>query len=89
MPSHHHDLRDDSFSRPLDTKHFSEFLKILCGSFSYREHCITQPAHAQSTQFFVKEFDTELTRKQRNVFDDSQSNSPLLVFSKLDYCRKE
>ena len=84
MSTHCHDLGDDGFVGPLNTKDFSQLLKVMCRSFTDRENCITQPAHAKCCQLLIKELHTKLASKERDIFDDGQSNSPLLVFCKLD-----
>jgi len=56
----------------------------LRGSFSDRKNGIAQPTHAEGGEFLVEEVDTKLTCKERNVFDDGQTNTPLFVFGQLN-----
>ncbi len=89
MLAHRHDFRDNGLICPLDSENLCQFLQVLGGSFSNREHGITQPAHTQGTELFIKELYAQLTSKKRDVFDYSKSNAPLLVFSELNNRRKE
>lgn len=88
MGSHSHDLWNDGLIRPLDTKDFRKLLEVMGCSFTDRENGVTQPGHTECCQFLVKELDTELTCQKRDVLDNRQSNSPLLVLGKLDNCRE-
>lgn len=80
MLTHCHHLWDDGFVRPLDAKHFGQLLKILRRRFSNRKHWVSEPAHAERTKLLIEEFDSQLACQQRDVTNDGQSNSPLLVF---------
>jgi len=84
MSAHSHDLWNDSFVGPLNTKYFGQLLQVVCCSFTDRENCVAQPAHTECGQLLIEELHAELASKERNVFDDGQSNSPLLVLGKLD-----
>lgn len=64
-------LGNDGFACPFHSENPSQFLEVLCSSLSYREDRVAEPAHAESTEFFVEEFDTKLTRKKGYIFDDS------------------
>lgn len=86
MCSHCHDFGNDGLICPLNAENLGQLLEVMCCCFTDGEDRVTQPAHAQSGKLFVKEFDTELASQERNVFDDGQSNSPLLVFGELNYC---
>lgn len=83
MRTHGHDLGDDGLTGPLDTKYLGQLLQVVSSSLSDREDCVTQPAHAQSAELLVKELDTQLACQQRDVLDDSKSDSPLLVLCEL------
>jgi len=89
MCPHGQDLRNYGIISPFNAKDFRKFLEIVCCCIPDREHCVTQPAHAEGRQFFIKEFHSKLTRQERNVFNDGQSDSPLFVFRKLNDGRKE
>lgn len=89
MCSHGHYLGNDSLICPLNAKYLSQFLQVMCGCLSNREDSVTQPAHAECGQFFVKELYSQLAGKERNILDDSEANSPLFVFSKLNNSRKK
>lgn len=89
MRSHSHNLWNDGFVCPFNTEDFSQFLEVVCCCFTDRENRITQPAHAESRELLIEELNTQLACQERNVLDDGQSNSPLLVFCKLDNSRKE
>lgn len=88
MLPHGHDLRNDRLARPLNTENLCELLQVLCSSLSDREDRISQPSHAQVTQLLVEELDTQLASKKGNIFNDSQTDSPLLVFGQLHNGRK-
>lgn len=87
--THCHDLRDDRLICPFHTEDLGELLQVLSRGFTDGENCITQPAHAQAAEFLVEELDAKLRGKERDVFDDSQTDAPLLVFGKLNNGGKE
>ena len=60
MLAHGHDFRNDSLISPLNTKYFGQLLKILSRGLADREDGITEPAHAKTAQFFVKELNAKL-----------------------------
>ena len=84
MCSHRHNLGNDGFVCPLDSKDFCKLFEIMCSSLTNREDSISQPPHAESCQLLIKKLDTKLASQKRNVFDDGQSNAPLLIFCKLN-----
>jgi len=84
MLAHGHDLGDDCFVGPLNTENLRELLQILSRSLANGENGITEPAHAQAAELLVEELDAELRGKKGNVFDDSETDTPLLVLSELD-----
>lgn len=47
MCPHCHDLWNDGFISPLDTKDFSELFKVMCCSFTNGEDRVAQPSHAE------------------------------------------
>jgi len=83
MGTHGHDFWNDCLICPLDTEYLSELLEIVRRSFTDRKYGITQPAHAESGQFLIKEFDAKLACQERNVLDNCQPNSPLFIFGEL------
>lgn len=83
MLSHGHHFGNDRLACPLHTKYFCELFQVLRGSFSDRENSVSQPSHAQITELLIEKFDTQLAREEGNIFDNSQTNSPLLVFGQL------
>lgn len=85
MCSHRHNLGDDGFVRPLHTEDLCKLLEVVGCRLADREYGVTQPAHAQSSKLFVEEPNTQLACQERDVFDDGQANTPLLVLRKLDY----
>jgi hypothetical protein len=87
--AHSHDLGYNGLVRPLDAEHFGQFLEILSRGLTDREDGVTEPAHTQAAELLVEELDAELRCEKRNVFDDGQSNAPLLVFGELDNGGKE
>lgn len=83
MRTHGHDLGNDGFTSPLDAKDLGQLLEVVRCGLPDRKDRVTQPAHAQSTELLVEEFDTQLTCQERDILDDSKSDSPLLVLGKL------
>lgn len=83
MLPHGHHFRNDRLTCPFHAKYFCELLQVLRGSLSDREDSISQPTHAQITELLVEELDTQLASEEGNIFDDSQTDSPLLVFGQL------
>lgn len=83
------DSGDDCLSRPVDAKDLGQPPKVVCRGFTDGEHGVSEPLHAERSQLFVKEIDTELLGKERDVLNDGKSHTPLLVFSKLDNSRKK
>ena len=64
------DLGNDVVLRPLYSKNFREFLQIVCRGFADRENAVSQPCHAQITQFLIKEFNTLLRFGTMSVLGD-------------------
>lgn len=89
MLTHGHHLRNNGFAGPGDTKNFSQLFEVFGGSLSNGEHRVAQPAHAEGAKLFVKELNAELTGKEWDIFNDCETDSPLLVFGKLDDSGKE
>lgn len=89
MLAHCHDLGDNCIVRPLDAKYFGQLLQVLSRCFTDREDSISQPAHTERAELLVEEFYTKLTCEKRNVFDNSQSDSPLLILGQLYDSRKK
>lgn len=89
MLAHSHHLRNNRLLRPIDTENLGELLKILSGRLTDGKDGVTEPPHAEITQLLIEEFDTKLTGKKGNVFDDSETHSPLLVLGQLDNCGKK
>ena len=77
--AHGHDFWNNRLARPIDTKNLGELLEILGGSFSYREDRVREPVHAEIAKLLVKELDAKLRCKKWNVFNDCETNAPLLV----------
>lgn len=84
MLAHGHDLGDDGLVGPLNTEDLCELLQVLGRSLADGENSVAEPAHAQTAELFVKELDAELRSKKGNVFDDCETDTPLLVLSELD-----
>lgn len=89
MLAHSHHLRNNRLLRPIDAKDLCELLEILSGRLTNGKNGVTEPAHAEITQLLIEKFDTKLASKKGNVFDDSETHSPLLVLGQLDNCGKE
>lgn len=87
--AHSHHLGNDCFAGPLDAKDLGKFLQVTGRSLTNGEDSVAKPTHAKATQLVIKELNTELACQQRDIFDDGQANSPLLVFGKLDDRRKK
>ncbi len=84
MRAQSHHFRNDRLVGPFHAKHLGQLLQILSGRLADREHGITEPAHAERAQLFVKELHAQLTCEQRDVFDDRETHAPLLIFGELD-----
>ena len=84
MLAHCHDLGNDCLVGPFDTEHLRELLQVLGRSLADGENGVTEPAHTQATELLVEELDAELRGKKGNVFDDSETDTPLLVLGELD-----
>lgn len=84
MVTHSHHLRNDRLACPFDAKDLCQLLKVVRRSLTDREDSVAEPSHAQSTELLIKERNSELTCQQRNVLDNGQANTPLLVFGELD-----
>lgn len=89
MLTHGHDLGDDCLVGPFNTENFCELLQVLSRSLTNGENGVTQPAHAQAAKLLVEELDAKLRGKEGNVFDDSETDTPLLVLGELDNGGKE
>lgn len=84
MLAHGHDFGYDGIVGPFDTKDLGELLEVLGGSLTDREDSVAKPAHTETAQLLVEEFDAELRGEKGNVFNDRQPHAPLLVLGKLD-----
>lgn len=84
MVTHSHHLGNDRLACPLDSEDLRKLLQIVRRGLADGEDGVSKPSHAQGAELLVKELNPELTRQQRNVFDDGQANAPLLVLRKLD-----
>jgi hypothetical protein len=87
--AHGHDLGDNRLVGPLNTENLGELLQVLCRGLTDRENGVAQPAHAQAAELLIEELDAKLRGKKRDVFDDGQTNAPLLVFRKLNNSGEE
>lgn len=88
MLAHQYDLWNDRVFRPVHAKHFGQFLQVLSGCLANGEYGVPKPAHAKCTELFVKELYAKLTCKKGDIFDDGQTDTPLLIFRQL-YNRRE
>ena len=61
MLTHRHNLGNDRVASPLHTEYLCQFLEVLSCSIAYREDGVAKPAHAELTQFLIKELHTKLT----------------------------
>lgn len=84
MGAHSHHFRNDGLAGPLDAEDLGQLLEVAGRGISDREDRVTQPPHAQRTQFLIEELHPELAGKKRDVLNYGQSHSPLLVFGELD-----
>lgn len=84
MLAHGHDLGNDRSLGPVDAEYFCELPQVLCSGLSDGENGVTKPPHAQVTKLFVEEFDAQLAGKKRNILNNGQANSPLLILGQLD-----
>jgi hypothetical protein len=84
MLTHGHDLGDNCLVGPLNTENLRELLQVLGRSLTDGENGVTEPAHAQAAELLVEELDAELRGKKGNVFDNSETDTPLLVLGELD-----
>jgi hypothetical protein len=84
MLAHCHDLGDDCLVSPLHTENLRELLQVLSRSLANRENGVTEPAHAQAAELLVEKLDAELRGKKGNVFDNSETDTPLLVLGELN-----
>ena len=89
MFSHSHDFWDDGLFGPVYSKDLGELLQILCSCFADGEHGIAKPVHTKAGELLVEEIHAQLTSEQRNVLDDGQPDTPLLVLGQLNDCRKK
>lgn len=89
MLAHGHDLGHNRVIGPLDAKDLRKLLKILSRSLADGEDGVAEPAHAQTAELLVEKLYAELRSEKGYVFDDGQSDAPLLVLGKLDDRREE
>lgn len=78
--SHGHNLRDYGTLSPVNPKYLRKLSQILRGGLSDREDCVTKPAHTEIAELLVEELDSQLAGEKRDIFNDSKTNTPLLVF---------
>lgn len=89
MATHGDDLGNDLLVRPLHAKDLGKLLEVLSAGFSDAEDSITQPRHAEGGKLLVEEFNTQLRCKEREMFNDCQSHTPLLVLGQLHNGREK
>lgn len=89
MLAHGHDFGNYGSLSPIDAEDLCELPQVRGGSLTDGKDCIAEPAHAKIAQLLIKELDAQLAGKQRNIFDDGQSDTPLLVFSQLYNSRQQ
>lgn len=78
--SHGHNLRDYRTLSPVNPKYLRELSQVLRGSLSDREDGVTKPAHTKIAELLVEELNPQLAGEKRDIFDDSKTDTPLLVF---------
>jgi hypothetical protein len=66
---HGHNLRNNGIVGPFDAKDLRELLEVMCCCLADREYSIAQPSHAKRGELFIKKFDAQLARQERNVLD--------------------
>jgi hypothetical protein len=87
--THGHDLRYDGLVCPFDAKYLGKLLQILSGGFADGEDGVAKPAHAETAELLVEKLHAKLRGEKRNVFDNGQPYTPLLVLGELDDSRKK
>lgn len=83
MLAHGHDLWHNGIVCPLNTKDLGKLLEVLSGCLPDGKDSVAEPTHAQTAKLLIEKLDTQLRRKEGNVFDDGKADAPLLVLSKL------
>ena len=68
--------------RPVNTKDLCQFLEVLSCCLPDGEDSVSKPAHAEVSKLLIEESHAQLLSQERDVLDDGQSHTPLLVFGK-------
>lgn len=89
MATHGHNLGYNGLAGPLDSKDLSKLLEIVGCRLADRENGVAQPSHAKLTEFLVEELHAKLAGEKRDVVNNSQPNTPLLVLCQLNDGGKE
>jgi len=76
-------FRHDRLACPLDAEDLCKLLEVLRAGFADAKHGVAEPRHTERAELLVKEFDAQLACEKRDVLDDGQTHTPLLVFRKL------
>lgn len=87
--AHGHDFGYNRLSRPLDAKDFCEFLEVESGGLTNAEDGVAQPGHAEISELLVEELDAQLGGEKRDVLDDGETDTPLLILGELNNCWKQ
>ena len=76
-------MRQDRSLGPIDTKDIGQLFQVDGSRLSYAKDGVSQPGHAETSKFLVKELHSKLRSEQGDVLDDGLTNSPLLVLGEL------
>lgn len=87
--SHGHHLRDNRTLRPLHSKHFGQLPQVSGCCLANGEDSIAEPSHAKITKLLIEKLNAQLASEKRDVFDDSKSDTPLLIFGQLNNSGQE
>lgn len=83
MLGHSRHLRNNVAGGPLHTKHLRKLLQILRAGLTDAEDGVAEPRHAQRVELLVEELDAKLAGQQRDVLDDGEPDTPVLVLGQL------
>ena len=89
MLSHSHNLGNNRALGPFDSEYLGQLSQVGGSGLTNREDGVTKPPHAKVTKLLIEEFNAQLAGKQRDIFDDGKTDSPLLVLGQLDNCGKK